>query len=92
MLEPVRLEGARARFGRGISDEELLLRLTMPEEQVDAIGTPAPASVAPPRATASGRSEVGPVGTLLDEVTRRTAITHLRVETDDELVEWRRPT
>jgi oxaloacetate decarboxylase (Na+ extruding) subunit alpha len=92
MLEPVRLEGARARFGRGISDEELLLRLTMPEEQVDAIGTPAPASVAPPRATASGRSEVGPVGTLLDEVARRTAITHLRVETDDELVEWRRPT
>ena len=29
-LEPLHLEGARARFGRRISDEELLLRLTMP--------------------------------------------------------------
>ena len=36
-LEPLSLEGARARFGRTISDEELLLRLTMPEEQVDAM-------------------------------------------------------
>ena len=36
-LEPLSLEGARARFGREISDEELLLRLTMPEEQVDAM-------------------------------------------------------
>ena len=29
-LEPITLEGARERFGHGISDEELLLRLTMP--------------------------------------------------------------
>ena len=36
-LEPVSLEGAHARFGAGISDEELLLRLTMPAEQVDAM-------------------------------------------------------
>ena len=43
-LEPVHLEGARERFGRGISDEELLLRLTMPEEQVDAIVASPPAS------------------------------------------------
>ncbi len=42
----------------------------------------------PPR---SG-SEHDPVVTLLDEVARRPSITHLRVETDDELVEWRRPT
>jgi oxaloacetate decarboxylase alpha subunit len=90
-LEPVRLEGARARFGRGISDEELLLRLTMPGEQVDAIGSPAPARVAPPHASASEGSERGPTLMLLDEVARRPAITHLRVETDDELVEWRRP-
>jgi oxaloacetate decarboxylase (Na+ extruding) subunit alpha len=34
-LEPLSLEGARDRFGNGISDEELLLRLTMPAEQVD---------------------------------------------------------
>jgi oxaloacetate decarboxylase alpha subunit len=36
-LEPVSLEGAPARFGEGISDEDLLLRLTMPAEQVDAM-------------------------------------------------------
>ncbi len=35
--QPVSLDGARQRFGAGISDEELLLRLTMPAEQVDAI-------------------------------------------------------
>ena len=45
-LEPLRLEGARARFGRRISDEELLLRLTMPAEQVDAM--PPSARGAPP--------------------------------------------
>ena len=36
-LEPLSLEGARERFGTRISDEELLLRLTMPAEQVDAM-------------------------------------------------------
>jgi oxaloacetate decarboxylase alpha subunit len=91
VLEPVSLEGARARFGRGISDEELLLRLTMPGEQVDAIGSPAPARVAPRRDSVAERPDQSPVATLLDEVARRSAITHLRVETDDELVEWRRP-
>ena len=36
-LQPISLEGARERFGARISEEELLLRLTMPEEQVDAM-------------------------------------------------------
>jgi oxaloacetate decarboxylase alpha subunit len=36
-LEPISLEGARKRFSEGISEEELLLRLTMPAEQVDAM-------------------------------------------------------
>ena len=36
-LEPITLDGARDRYGSGISEEELLLRLTMPAEQVDAI-------------------------------------------------------
>jgi oxaloacetate decarboxylase alpha subunit len=35
--EPLSLEGTRERFGEGISDEELLLRLTMSAEQVDAM-------------------------------------------------------
>src|ERR1043165_2280514 len=36
-LTPISLDGARARFGDRISEEELLLRLTMPQEQVDAM-------------------------------------------------------
>ncbi len=38
-VEPLSLDGARERFGDAISDEELLLRLTMPAEQVDAMVT-----------------------------------------------------
>ncbi len=38
-VEPLSLEGAREKFGDSISDEELLLRLTMPAEQVDAMVT-----------------------------------------------------
>jgi oxaloacetate decarboxylase alpha subunit len=91
VLEPVGLDGARSRFGRTISDEELLLRLTMPTEQVDSIGASEPARAASRRASASEDPEHHPVVTLLDEVARRAAITHLRVETGDELVEWRRP-
>jgi oxaloacetate decarboxylase alpha subunit len=85
-LEPVHLEGARERFGRGISDEELLLRLTMPEEQVDAIAAAAPA---PGRARPDSRY---PVATLLREVEKRKSVTHLRVQKGDDLVEWRRAT
>jgi oxaloacetate decarboxylase alpha subunit len=83
-LEPLHLEGARERFGAGISDEELLLRLTMPEEQVDAIGTRPP-----PVAASSGRN---PVVTLLQEVAKRRSITQLRVQKGDDLVVWRRAT
>ena len=36
-LQPLSLEGAQARFGRKISDEELLLQRAMPDEQVDAM-------------------------------------------------------
>ncbi len=38
-VEPLSLEGAREKHGDAISDEELLLRLTMPAEQVDAMVT-----------------------------------------------------
>ena len=38
-IEPLSLEGARKKFGDAISDEELLLRLTMSAEQVDAMVT-----------------------------------------------------
>ena len=88
-LEPLQLEGAPARFGRSISYEELLLRLTMPEEQVNAIRTAPPAG-AP--ASGTGRPARHPVVTLLHEVARRRSIAHLRVEKGNELVEWRRAT
>jgi oxaloacetate decarboxylase alpha subunit len=88
-LEPLHLEGARARFGRGISDEELLLRLTMPAEQVDAIGTSAPVTAGNGPAVRNGRH---PVVTLLREVAKRPTVTELRVRKEDELVEWRRAT
>ena len=86
-LEPLQLEGARARFGRGISDEELLLRLTMPAEQVDAMLA---SSTAPAHPTA--RPARHPVVTLLREVEKRTSVTQLRVRKGDDLVEWRRAT
>jgi oxaloacetate decarboxylase alpha subunit len=85
-LEPLHLEGARERFGSRISDEELLLRLTMPEEQVDAMLATAPAADARPPARA-GRH---PVLTLLDEVARRKSVTYLSVRKGDDRVVWRR--
>jgi len=80
-LEPLHLD--RSRFRKGISDEELLLRLTMPEEQVDAMRTVGDS----PPATLTPRH---PVVTLLREVAKRESVTHLRVEAGGDVVEWRR--
>ena len=65
-----RLDGARERFGPRISEEELLLRLTMPAEQVDAMVAaraaasarrrPRPAPVAPARHAARTSSRGAP--------------------------------
>jgi oxaloacetate decarboxylase alpha subunit len=84
-LEPLHLDGARERFGGRISDEELLLRLTMPEEQVDAALTSKPAERPSGR-----RRDRDPVVTLLQEVARRPSIRQLRVQKGDDLVVWRR--
>jgi oxaloacetate decarboxylase alpha subunit len=85
-LEPLSLEGARERFGAGISEEELLLRLTMPAEQVDAMvaasGEPAAAPLARP-----GRD---PLVRLLSELAKRESVGYLRLEKGDDLVVWRR--
>jgi oxaloacetate decarboxylase alpha subunit len=98
-VEPLSLEGARERFGPSMSEEEMLLRMTMPAEQVDAIGTPVPEpSPAPPAsssgprepAAASRNGDASAVVRLLREVAARPSISYLRVERDDELVEWRR--
>ena len=85
-VEPLSLEGARGRFGDRISEEELLLRLTMPEEQVDAMirerGKERPAPLARP-----GRD---PLVRLLHELARRESIAYLRFEKGEDLVVWRR--
>ncbi len=87
-LTPISLDGARERFGRRISEEELLLRLTMPAEQVDAMianrTQPAPAPAARP-----GRS---PLVTLLGELAKRPAISEFSLEKHQggDTVVWRR--
>ena len=67
---PVGLDGARERFGRRISDEELLLRLTMPQSRwtrcgqrrrsratrAECDGEPCAARPAPPRSSGGRRS------------------------------------
>jgi oxaloacetate decarboxylase alpha subunit len=85
-LKPISLEGARERFGRRISEEELLLRLTMPQEQVDAM-IAARAGPAPAPAARPGRS---PMVSLLHELSRRPAISELTLTKDGETVVWRR--
>jgi oxaloacetate decarboxylase alpha subunit len=84
-LEPISLEGARERFG-AVSEEDLLLRLTMPAEQVDAMvserGKERPALLARP-----GRD---PLVRLLGELAKRESLTYVRVEKGDDLVVWRR--
>ncbi len=80
-VEPLSLEGARERLGAKLSDEELLLRLTMPAEQVDAmLAGPAPAP-APRRA---------PLVRLLHELERRPSVTQLELRTGEEHVRYRR--
>jgi oxaloacetate decarboxylase alpha subunit len=84
-LEPLSLEGARERFGPAISEEELLLRLTMTEEQVDAM-VAARGEARPPLATRPGRD---PLVTLLREIAKRD-VAYMRLQKGDDLVVWRR--
>jgi oxaloacetate decarboxylase alpha subunit len=91
-LEPLDLGRARERFGRRISDEELLLRLTMPAEQVDAMVASRPAPTSTPASARPSTRSRHPVVTLLQEVARRKSITLLEVQKGDELVVWRRAT
>jgi len=87
-LEPISLDGARERFGRRISEEELLLRLTMPQEQVDAMIANRTQPSSPPAAR-PGRS---PIVTLLNELARRPAISEFSLSKHGggDTVVWRR--
>jgi oxaloacetate decarboxylase alpha subunit len=86
-LQPISLAGARERFGARLSEEELLLRLTMPGEQVDAMVAARDRDRAPLAAARPGRS---PLVTLLHELERRPALTHVEIAGDGERVVWRR--
>jgi oxaloacetate decarboxylase alpha subunit len=87
-LQPISLDGARQRFGPHISEEELLLRLTMPEDQVDAmIAARDGAAARPLPAARPGR---GPLVTLLRELANRPTISELTLSKDGDTVVWRR--
>ena len=91
-LQPLQLDGARERFGRRISDEDLLLRLTMPAEQVDAMvaaRTARAAGVAAPP-LAAARPGRAPLVTLLAELQRRPGLTAVEIASGDDRVAWRR--
>jgi oxaloacetate decarboxylase (Na+ extruding) subunit alpha len=66
----------RARFPRGISDEELLLRATMPAEQVDAMIAASPAR-------RHYNPDVRPVLDLLDGLRTRPPLPELILERPD---------
>jgi oxaloacetate decarboxylase alpha subunit len=92
-LRPISLEGARERFGRRISEEELLLRLTMPEEQVDAMvaargRSSGGGSEAPSKPTDA--SPGTPLVRLLRELAQRESITEFELRKDGTEVVWRR--
>ncbi|MFL5862451.1 MAG: biotin carboxyl carrier protein [Solirubrobacteraceae bacterium] len=92
-LQPITLEGAREKFGHRISEEDLLLRLTMPAEQVDAMVAARDGSDGeghgrgPLPAARPGRS---PLVTLLAELQRRPSLFSVELRTDAERVLWRR--
>jgi oxaloacetate decarboxylase (Na+ extruding) subunit alpha len=90
-LKPISLEGARERFGRRISEEELLLRLTMPEEQVDAMvaarGQGNGGSASRSKSTAAAEA---PLVKLLRELAQRESITEFELHKDGTEVVWRR--
>jgi oxaloacetate decarboxylase (Na+ extruding) subunit alpha len=87
-LRPLSLEGARRRFGHRISEEELLLRLTMPEEQVDAMAqNQARSPRLPAPAARPGRAALV---TLLQELARRPSISEFSLVKGGESVVWRR--
>ena len=76
------LSELRRRFDSRLSDEEFLLRATMPAEQVDAM-----VAAGPCRKNYNVISS--PVERLLGELARRPDVTHVRVERDDFVLDLR---
>jgi oxaloacetate decarboxylase alpha subunit len=74
----------RQRIGPELSDEEFLLRATMPAGQVDAMKAagPAPQTYDP---------DMAPVMSLIRQLSVRRDITHLSIEKDGFKLELRGP-
>ena len=90
-LQPITLEGAREKFGHRISEEDLLLRLTMPAQQVDAMVAARDSGDGRPHGPLpAARPGRAPLVTLLKELERRPSLTSVEVRTDTEQVVWRR--
>jgi oxaloacetate decarboxylase alpha subunit len=71
-LKPITLDGARDKFGHRISEEDLLLRLTMPAPQVDAMVAARDATDGRPHGPLpAARPGRAPLVTLLKELERR---------------------
>jgi len=76
------LSELRKRFSLGLSDEEFLLRATMPQEQVDAMVSAGPCRT-------SYNTVLAPVEKLMGELTKRPDVTHAVVERDGFKLELR---
>ena len=76
------LSELRRRFDSRLSDEEFLLRATMPAEQVDAM-----VAAGPCRRHYS--AVASPVERLVSELSRRPDVTHARIERDGFLLDLR---
>jgi oxaloacetate decarboxylase alpha subunit len=77
------LSELRKRFSLGLSDEEFLLRATMPQEQVDAMVAAGPCRT-------SYNTVLAPVEKLMGELTKRPDVTHAVVERDGFKLELRK--
>ncbi len=86
-LRPITLEGARERFGRRMPEEELLLRLTMPADQVDAMLA---SRAEQPRPAPRPRRAHSPWVSLLSELAARPEISEFSLRREDGRLEWRR--
>lgn len=74
----------RRRIGQELSDEELLLRATMPEGQVDAMKSAGPAE-------RTYDPDMAPAVNLIRQLTARRDITYLSVEKEGFKLELRGP-
>jgi oxaloacetate decarboxylase (Na+ extruding) subunit alpha len=72
----------RQRFDAKLSDEEFLLRATMPAEQVDAMVAAGPCRE-------SYSAAASPVERLVSELSRRPDVTHARIEREGFLLDLR---